>query len=94
MRAHYLQLRIPAGHSAACLAPLHCRRAACPLPLLVVPPAGKSPAAWALTNWTMGQPLASKPGEAYAYSDDAYSILTYVVEKVGTQGGCAPLFLG
>lgn len=41
----------------------------------------------AVANWTLGQPLASKPGEQYSYSDDAYALLSHIVERVRTHTG-------
>lgn len=35
----------------------------------------------ALTNWTLGQPLATAPGSEYAPTDDGYRVLQYIVEK-------------
>ncbi len=40
-----------------------------------------------VANWTLGQPLAAKPGEQYSYSDDAYALLSHIVERVRTHRG-------
>ena len=42
-----------------------------------------------MANWVLGQPLASAPGAQYSYSDDAYALLGYIVEKVGWGGPVA-----
>lgn len=34
-----------------------------------------------LANWTLQQPLAAKPGQRYSYTNDAFWLLTYIVEK-------------
>lgn len=39
-----------------------------------------------VANWTLGQPLAAKPGEQYSYSDDAYALLSHIVERVRGAG--------
>lgn len=43
--------------------------------------AGQTPAVLTLANWTLQQPLAAKPGQRYSYTNDAFWLLTYIVEK-------------
>lgn len=43
-------------------------------------------ASWVVANWTLGQALASKPGQQYSYSDDAYALLSHIIERVGPWG--------
>ena len=43
--------------------------------------AGQTPAVLTLANWTLQQPLAAKPGQQYSYTNDAFWLLTYIIEK-------------
>lgn len=45
--------------------------------------AGQASAVLTLANWTLQQPLAAKPGQQYSYTNDAFWLLTYIIEKVG-----------
>ena len=59
----------------------HCRRP--PLPPLPGAAVANKSASWVVANWTLGQALASKPGQQYSYSDDAYALLGHIIERVG-----------
>ena len=43
--------------------------------------AGETPATWQLADWALAAPLATRPGEAFAYSSSAYWIASYIIEK-------------
>ena len=44
--------------------------------------AGQAPVVQALANWTLQQPLAARPGERYSYTNDAFWLLSYIIEKM------------
>lgn len=73
--------------SSACTTPLDWQAEHCQAARTIAaagPAPGKSPIA-VVANWTLGQPLASKPGSQYSYSDDAYALLSHIVERVSNQ---------
>ncbi|KAI7841319.1 hypothetical protein COHA_004938 [Chlorella ohadii] len=73
--------------SSACTTPLdwqaeHCQAARA---IAAAAPAANRNPIMVVANWTLGQPLAAKPGEQYSYSDDAYALLSHIVERVSNQ---------
>ncbi len=44
-----------------------------------------------LANWTLQQPLAAKPGQQYSYTNDAFWLLTYIIEKASQIWPSVPL---
>lgn len=73
--------------SSACTTPLDWQAEHCQAARAIVnagPAANQNPIK-VVANWTLGQPLAAKPGEQYSYSDDAYALLSHIVERVSNQ---------
>lgn len=52
-------------------------------------PAGAAPSVWQIANWTLGMPLEQAPGEKWIYSNNGYTLLTWLVEQVGGRGAGA-----